>query len=71
MAANKVKEKKRFHLAGKRTIKAEKSSEADGSVYCEVPAGIPIYFQALDERGRAGGVVQPISAMICSACLAS
>ena len=27
--------------------------EADGSVYCEVPAGIPLYFQALDERGRA------------------
>ena len=27
--------------------------EADGSVYCEVPAGIPFYFQALDEKGRA------------------
>lgn len=27
--------------------------EADGSVYCEVPAGAPIYFQALDTQGRA------------------
>jgi hypothetical protein len=27
--------------------------EADGSVYCEVPAGVPIYFQAVDEEGRA------------------
>ncbi|MFP4501535.1 MAG: hypothetical protein ACLFTT_11095 [Candidatus Hydrogenedentota bacterium] len=27
--------------------------EADGSVYCEVPVGAPIYFQALDEQGRA------------------
>ncbi|MCF6286513.1 MAG: hypothetical protein L3K26_15160, partial [Candidatus Hydrogenedentes bacterium] len=27
--------------------------EADGSVYCEVPAGVPFYFQALDEKGRA------------------
>ena len=27
--------------------------EADGSVYCEAPAGVSLYFQALDERGRA------------------
>ncbi|MBX7256116.1 MAG: hypothetical protein K1Y02_07115 [Candidatus Hydrogenedentes bacterium] len=27
--------------------------EADGSVFCEVPAGVPFYFQALDEEGRA------------------
>ncbi|MCF7848551.1 MAG: hypothetical protein K9M45_06850 [Kiritimatiellales bacterium] len=27
--------------------------EEDGSVYLEVPFGIPIYFQALDERGLA------------------
>ncbi len=27
--------------------------EADGSVYCEAPAGVPLYFQALDEKGRA------------------
>ncbi|MBX3180000.1 MAG: hypothetical protein KF886_21835 [Candidatus Hydrogenedentes bacterium] len=27
--------------------------EADGSVFCEAPAGIPFYFQALDEKGRA------------------
>jgi hypothetical protein len=27
--------------------------EEDGSVYFEVPAGRPIYFQALDEQGRA------------------
>jgi len=27
--------------------------EADGSVHFEAPADVPIYFQALDERGRA------------------
>ncbi len=27
--------------------------EKDGSVYCEVPAGVPIYFQALDRHGKA------------------
>jgi hypothetical protein len=27
--------------------------EEDGSVYCEVPVGAPIYFQALDGNGRA------------------
>lgn len=27
--------------------------EEDGSVYCEVPVGTPIYFQALDRNGRA------------------
>lgn len=27
--------------------------ETDGSVYCEVPAGVPFYFQALDATGRA------------------
>lgn len=27
--------------------------EADGSVFCEVPAGVPFYFQALDREGRA------------------
>lgn len=37
MAANKVKEKKRFHLAGKRTLKAEESTDNDGSVF-----GVPL-----------------------------
>ena len=27
--------------------------EEDGSVHCEAPAGVPLYFQALDEKGRA------------------
>lgn len=27
--------------------------ESDGSVYCEVPAGVPFYLQALDKQGRA------------------
>ena len=27
--------------------------EADGSVYCEAPVGVPVYFQALDADGRA------------------
>ncbi len=27
--------------------------EADGSAYFEVPSGIPVYFQALDDKGRA------------------
>ncbi len=27
--------------------------EEDGSVYCEAPAGVPLYFQALDPKGRA------------------
>jgi len=27
--------------------------EADGSVYCEAPVGVPLYFQAIDEKGRA------------------
>lgn len=27
--------------------------EEDGSVYCEAPVGVPIYFQAIDANGRA------------------
>lgn len=27
--------------------------EEDGSVHCEAPVGVPLYFQALDEAGRA------------------
>lgn len=48
--------------------------EADGSVYCEVPAGIPLYFQALDERGRAvqtmrsDTYVHPGELLLCVGC---
>ncbi|NUM52255.1 MAG: hypothetical protein HUU46_01300 [Candidatus Hydrogenedentes bacterium] len=48
--------------------------EADGSVYCEVPAGVPIYFQALDAKGRAvqsmcsDTYVHPGETLTCAGC---
>ena len=48
--------------------------EADGSVYCEVPAGVPVYFQALDERGRAVQTMRsdtylhPGETLTCTGC---
>ncbi|UCE48997.1 MAG: hypothetical protein JSW47_02425 [Phycisphaerales bacterium] len=38
--------------AGKKVL-GEVPVEADGSAYFRVPAGVPIYFMALDEKGRA------------------
>lgn len=48
--------------------------EADGSVYCEVPAGVPFYVQALDEQGRAvqtmrsDTYVHPGELLSCAGC---
>ncbi|MHC4368669.1 MAG: HzsA-related protein [Planctomycetota bacterium] len=38
--------------AGKKVL-GEVPVEADGSAYFRVPAGLPIYFMVLDEKGRA------------------
>ncbi|MBN2308032.1 MAG: hypothetical protein JXR94_03625, partial [Candidatus Hydrogenedentes bacterium] len=46
----------------------------DGSVYCEVPAGVPFYFQALDAKGRAvqtmrsDAYVHPGETLSCQGC---
>ncbi len=48
--------------------------EEDGSVYCEVPAGAGIYFQALDENGmmvqnmRSDTYVHPGETLSCIGC---
>ena len=48
--------------------------EADGSVYCEVPAGKEIYFQLLDERGmavqsmRSGTYLHAGEMLSCAGC---
>jgi hypothetical protein len=48
--------------------------EPDGSVYCEVPVGVPIYFQALDANGRAvqsmcsDTYVHPGETLTCAGC---
>jgi hypothetical protein len=48
--------------------------EADGSVFFEAPAGVPVYFQALDERGtavqsmRSLTYVQPGEQLTCQGC---
>ncbi|NUQ62660.1 MAG: discoidin domain-containing protein [Pirellulales bacterium] len=48
--------------------------EADGSVYFEAPVGMPIYFQAVDERGlavqsmRSATYVHPGERMTCQGC---
>jgi len=48
--------------------------EADGSAYFRVPAGVPLAFQALDERGMAAQVmrsltyVQPGETVSCIGC---
>lgn len=48
--------------------------EEDGSVYCEAPVGVPIYFQALDREGRAvqsmcsDTYVHPGETLSCAGC---
>ena len=48
--------------------------EEDGSVYCEAPVGKEIYFQLLDEKGRAvqsmraGAYVHPGEQLTCLGC---
>ncbi|MFO8012937.1 MAG: hypothetical protein R6X20_06470 [Phycisphaerae bacterium] len=48
--------------------------EADGSVHFEAPVGVPIYFQALDERGmaiqsmRSVTYVHPGERLVCQGC---
>ena len=48
--------------------------EADGSAYFHVPAGVTLFFQALDEKGRAvqtmrsGVYVQPGQTYSCIGC---
>lgn len=46
----------------------------DGSVYCEVPVGVPLYFQALDEQGyavqtmRSDTYLHPGETLTCTGC---
>jgi len=48
--------------------------EADGSAHFEMPAGVEVYFQALDERGRAiqtmrsGTYAHPGESLTCTGC---
>ena len=48
--------------------------EADGSAYFQVPAGVPIYFQALDDDGlavqsmRSATYVHPGERLACVGC---
>jgi hypothetical protein len=48
--------------------------EADGSAYFEMPAGIPVYFQVLDENGvmiqnmRSDTFAQPGTTLACLGC---
>ncbi|NLX94786.1 MAG: hypothetical protein GXY83_01285 [Rhodopirellula sp.] len=48
--------------------------EADGSVYFEAPAGVPIYFQAIDARGlavqsmRSATYLHPGERLLCQGC---
>jgi hypothetical protein len=48
--------------------------ESDGSAYFTVPAGVPVYFQALDERGlavqsmRSSTYLHPGEQMTCLGC---
>ncbi|MBI3119954.1 MAG: hypothetical protein HYZ00_14780, partial [Candidatus Hydrogenedentes bacterium] len=48
--------------------------EEDGSVYCRVPVGVPLYFQALDAQGRAvqtmlsDTYVHPGETLSCMGC---
>jgi hypothetical protein len=48
--------------------------EADGSVHFDAPVGVPIYFQALDERGmaiqsmRSVTYVHPGERLVCQGC---
>ncbi len=48
--------------------------EADGSVHFEAPVGVPIYFQALDEKGmaiqsmRSVTYVHPGERLVCQGC---
>lgn len=48
--------------------------ESDGSAYFEAPVGVPLYFQALDERGRAvqsmrsDTYLHPGESLTCQGC---
>jgi cytochrome c553 len=57
-----------------RSVLGTAPVEADGSAYFTVPAGVEIYFQALDENGlavqtmRSGTYVHPGERMTCIGC---
>jgi len=48
--------------------------EADGSIHCEAPVGVPIYFQALDEKGMAVQSMRSVTyvhageRLVCQGC---
>ncbi len=57
-----------------RGVLGEAPVEKDGSVYFEAPAGVPIYFQALDEHGlavqsmRSATYLHPGEQLTCAGC---
>jgi len=57
-----------------RGVLGEAPVEPDGSVHFEVPAGVPIYFQALDDRGaaiqsmRSATYLHPGERLTCVGC---
>jgi len=74
---NAPKGKPRIGIAGDanaRLVLGTTPVEADGSVHFEAPAGKPIYFQALDERGlavqsmRSATYVHPGEKLTCQGC---
>lgn len=59
---------------GARAILGTVPVEADGSAYFRLPVDIPVYFQALDETGRAvqwmrsATYVKPGEQLVCTGC---
>ena len=57
-----------------RGLLGEAPVEEDGSAYFQVPAGVPVYFQALDEKGmavqsmRSDTYVHPGERLTCVGC---
>lgn len=57
-----------------RGVVGEAPIEADGSVYFEAPAGVPVYFQAIDEQGmavqsmRSATYLHPGEQLSCRGC---
>jgi hypothetical protein len=59
---------------GARAVLGTVPVEPDGSAYFNVPAGVPVYFQALDDRGlavqsmRSSTYFQPGERTVCRGC---
>ena len=62
------------HQKNARAVLGTVPVERDGSAWFEVPVGIPVYFQALDEQGRAvqsmrsDTYVHPGEVLTCQGC---